>query len=200
MKSSKLICTVLLAVSALCASAAFAQGSMTLSTTVDEGMLTPTLSWQSEALSCEASGDTEWQGTKAGSGSVTLSAAPTTQARAFALVCATPEDTQAFLTWTPPTRNTDGTTLTNLAGYRLLYGNAANALNRTAQIDNAGASSYTLSNLAPGDWFFALRAFTTQGAESVLSNVTSKTTRAGVEWSQQTGVKVPEAPVLSSVE
>jgi hypothetical protein len=80
----------------------------------------------------------------------------------------------ASVGWTPPTQNTDGTALTNLAGYRISYGTDPNALVHTLQIANPGVSSYTVGNLAPGTWHFAVRAYTSGGTESVNSNVTSK--------------------------
>ena len=66
----------------------------------------------------------------------------------------------ATLTWTPPTTNTDGSTLTTLAGYRIAYGTSAAQLTQTIQISNAGMSSYVVENLAPGTYYFALRAYT----------------------------------------
>jgi hypothetical protein len=81
----------------------------------------------------------------------------------------------ATLSWTPPTANTDGTALTNLAGYRIAYGTSSTALTSTIQVANPGLSSYTLSNLAPGTYYFAVRAYTSSGTESNNSNVQAKT-------------------------
>lgn len=178
-------------------------GSFTLSTQANsDSTLTPTLTWQTtpEATSCTASGDAAWEGTKAGSGSETLAPFPTTSPKAYALLCQWPGDAQALITWTAPTENTDGTALTNLAGYRVHWGQAATELIHTMQLDNPGLLAYTVEGLTPGTWFFAVRAFTTQGAESALSNIVSKTTSEGVEWSQQTGVKVPKAPGMGDVQ
>ena len=80
----------------------------------------------------------------------------------------------ATLTWTPPTQNSDGSSLTNLAGYRVSYGTSPDALVHTVQIPNASASSYTVGNLAAGTYYFAMRSYTTGGNESVNSNVVSK--------------------------
>jgi fibronectin type III domain protein len=80
----------------------------------------------------------------------------------------------ATLKWTAPTQNTDGTSLTNLAGYRIHYGASPDALTYALQVANPGLSSYTLSNLAPGTYFFAVRAYTSDGTESKPSNVLSK--------------------------
>lgn len=81
----------------------------------------------------------------------------------------------ATLSWTPPTRNTDGSTLTNLSGYRIYYGTSSNALNQTVQINNAGLSTYMVENLSPSTYYFAVKALTSGGGESALSNVASKT-------------------------
>jgi hypothetical protein len=83
------------------------------------------------------------------------------------------------LSWTPPTQNTDGTPLTNLAGYRIVYGPSAASLNEwtapTIDVPNAGISTYVLENLTAGTWYFAVRSYTLAGLHSVNSNVASKT-------------------------
>lgn len=81
----------------------------------------------------------------------------------------------APLSWTPPTQNIDGSSLTNLAGYRIHYGTSPTAMTQTIQVANPGLRSYTVSNLASGTYYFAVRAYTSAGSESVLSNVESKT-------------------------
>ncbi len=174
-------------------------GSFTLTTQINtNGTLTPTLTWSTTpaATSCTASGDAAWAGTKAASGTQTLAAFPTTTPKAYALVCTWPGQTQALLAWNPPTLNTDGTALTNLAGYRVSWGTSATALTQVAQISNPSTTTYTVTNLTAGTWFFGVRAYTTQGSESALSNVVSRALTGPVEWSQSTGVKTPQAPVL----
>jgi len=47
----------------------------------------------------------------------------------------------ATVNWTPPTTNSDGSTLTNLAGYRIHYGTASNSLTQSAQVTNVGLTS-----------------------------------------------------------
>lgn len=192
------LAALVLVPSFLCAQAA-PTGSFTLATQVNaNGTLTPTLTWSTTpaATSCVASGDPAWAGTKAASGTQALAAFPTTTPKAYALVCTWPGQTQAMLTWTPPTQNTDGTPLTNLAGYRVNYGASAQQLVQAAQIANPAAVGHTISNLTPGTWYFGVRAYTSQGAESALSNIVSKAVTGPVEWTQSTGVKIPQAPVL----
>jgi hypothetical protein len=92
----------------------------------------------------------------------------------FAISVVDTSNGAATLTWTPPTTNTDGSTLTTLAGYRIAYGTSAAHLTQTIQLANAGVSSYVVENLAPGAYYFAVRAYTSSGAESANSNVVSK--------------------------
>lgn len=80
----------------------------------------------------------------------------------------------ATLSWTPPTQNKDGSALTNLAGYRLSYGSSPTALTQVVQIANPGATTYSLSDLAPGTYYFAVRAYVTTGSQSANSNIVSK--------------------------
>lgn len=80
----------------------------------------------------------------------------------------------ATLTWTAPTTNTDGSALTDLAGYHIYYGNSPSALSTMIDIASPGTLSYTLSSLASGTWYFAISAYTTSGLQSALSATGSK--------------------------
>jgi hypothetical protein len=80
----------------------------------------------------------------------------------------------AKLTWTAPTTNTNGSGLTNLAGYHIYYGNSPSAMTNVITVANPATTSYTVSNLASGNWYFAVNAYTTSGLESALSNTGSK--------------------------
>lgn len=81
----------------------------------------------------------------------------------------------ATLTWTAPVSNTNGSALTDLAGYDIYYGSSPSAMSTVIQVANAGATSYTVSNLASGTWYFSVSAYTTSGLDSALSNTGSKT-------------------------
>jgi hypothetical protein len=86
-----------------------------------------------------------------------------------------PTTGSATLSWTPPTQNTDGSTLSNLAGFRIQYGSSPSALTQTIQVANAGVATYVVTGLTSGSWYFAVRAYNTSGAESANSTVVSKT-------------------------
>ncbi|WP_324314425.1 putative Ig domain-containing protein [Povalibacter sp.] len=90
-------------------------------------------------------------------------------------VNAAPATGSATLSWVAPTQNTDGTALTNLAGYRIVYGTSSSALNQTITISNPSVTSYVVDGLASGTWYFAVKAYTGSGGESSQSNVASKT-------------------------
>jgi hypothetical protein len=93
---------------------------------------------------------------------------------AFSIAVIDQPNGSASLSWTPPTANTDGTTLTNLAGYRIVYGFAPTQLTQTIQLANPGLSAYVVGNLAPGTYYFAVRSYTSNGEESTNSNVVTK--------------------------
>lgn len=81
----------------------------------------------------------------------------------------------ATLSWEAPTTTTQGSQLTDLAGYRIYYGINRSDLSGTVQLNSVGLQTYVLDNLGQGTWYFAIRAVTSMGVESPLSNVVSKT-------------------------
>lgn len=81
----------------------------------------------------------------------------------------------ATLSWTPPTQNSDGSALTNLAGYQVLYGRTATDLNQTIRLDNPSINSYVVENLSAGTWYFAVVAVNSTGVTSPVSNTGNKT-------------------------
>jgi hypothetical protein len=70
------------------------------------------------------------------------------------------------LNWIPPTLRIDGTPLTNLAGYTILYGRMSGIYDYQIDIRNPGIVTYVVENLVPGDWYFAVVAFDTDDIES----------------------------------
>jgi len=81
----------------------------------------------------------------------------------------------AQVSWTAPTTNTDGSTLADLASYKVMYGRAADTLDQVAEVSNPGLTSYTVGNLSQGTWYFGVVAVNNAGVESDISNVASKT-------------------------
>jgi hypothetical protein len=87
----------------------------------------------------------------------------------------TPTTGSATLSWIVPTENTDGTPITDLAGYHIYYGTSAGALTTTVTIANPTETSYVVSGLAPGTYYFAIVAYNSAGIDSPQSNTASKT-------------------------
>ena len=81
----------------------------------------------------------------------------------------------AAVSWVAPTENSNGTALTNLAGYYLYYGTDSSSLTESVQISNAKTLSYVVTGLASGNtWYFAVSSYTTAGQQSALSAISSK--------------------------
>jgi hypothetical protein len=77
--------------------------------------------------------------------------------------------------WSVPTQNSDGSSIENLAGYRVRYGKSADSLTTMVTVGNAGIVNSTIQGLTPGVWYFSVTAFTSDGAESDDSTVVSAT-------------------------
>src|SRR6185436_18116253 len=80
----------------------------------------------------------------------------------------------ATLTWVPPTTNTDGSALTDLAGYKVYWGTSQGSYPNSTTLANPGLATYVVSNLAPATYFFVVTAYNSAGVESTFSGVASK--------------------------
>ena len=94
---------------------------------------------------------------------------------AFSITVTDVTNGTATVSWALPTTNSDGTPLTNLAGFHIYYGTSADSLNQMMDVTNSSVSTYVLTNLGPATWYFGVKAYTTSGAESSISNIASKT-------------------------
>lgn len=70
--------------------------------------------------------------------------------------------------WDAPTTNIDGSSLNDLAGYKIHYGTSSG--NYTTVVDVGNATSYTFAELNTGSWCFAVTTYNAAGAESDYSN------------------------------
>jgi len=77
----------------------------------------------------------------------------------------------ATVSWIPPTANTDGSVLGNLAGYHIYYGTSASNLNESVTLTNAGLTRYVVGGLATQTWYFAMTAYNSSGVESARTAV-----------------------------
>lgn len=81
----------------------------------------------------------------------------------------------AKLSWSAPMTNTDGSPLTDLAGFRIYYGLMPDALSERLQIADPAARSALIQGLTPGTWYFSISAYTARGVESARTPPASKT-------------------------
>ena len=79
----------------------------------------------------------------------------------------------ATLDWMPPTENSDGTVLTNLAGYTVYYGTSPNNLSQSVKVTNPGLTAYAVTGLSSGTWYFAVTSYSAEGVESTRSSTVS---------------------------
>jgi len=144
--------------------------------TVNQGA-NVTLSWSAtNATACTASG--AWSGSRAVSGSQQVG--PINAASTFSLTCSGPGGNvmemltvsatgPVALSWVAPTQNVDGTTLNDLAGYRIYYGTESRAYSDMVDVTAPGSTSHTLY-LPSGDYYMAMTALDGDGNESAYSN------------------------------
>jgi hypothetical protein len=76
----------------------------------------------------------------------------------------------ATLSWVAPTERTDGTALTDLAGYTIHYGRLSGVYDYQIDINTPGVVTYLVENLVPGEWYFAVTAYDSGGLTSDYSN------------------------------
>jgi hypothetical protein len=184
-------------------SAAPASGAAPLSTV---------LTWHVTGVdSCAASGS--WVGDKATQGTQTI-AGLNASAR-YTLTCnAASVPGSAVVRWTPPTHNTDGSLLTDLAGFAIQYGTDPNALNLGQDIPLALAlpvagstvdRQFVIKGLAPGKtYYFTMTAYAKAGMSSARTDVVNKAVPAPKTYAKAVDVAitaptVPKPPSLLMV-
>jgi len=135
------------------------------------------LDWSSTgAISCAASGG--WSGSKALQGSATVG--PNSQQTTYTLTCKNSSySTVAMagvsvydsvtLNWKPPTTRTDGTLLTNSAGYRIHIGTDSRDYTTRIRVSDPTVTERSIL-LAPGSYFIAMTTLDQDGVESQYSN------------------------------
>ncbi len=79
------------------------------------------------------------------------------------------------LSWTPPTKHTDGTPLLDLGGYKIYIRSGEGSYTELIDLPNPELTTYVVDNLAPGTYFFYIAAYDSVGLPSDASNAVSKT-------------------------
>ena len=79
----------------------------------------------------------------------------------------------ALLNWTAPTTHNDGSPLADLTGFKVYYGTASGGPYTTTL--NVGlVTTYTVTSLASGTYYFVVTAYDSAGNESVFTTEKSK--------------------------
>ena len=114
-----------------------------------------------------AASNTTSESTKSGDSTTTTATSP--------LVPPTKSAATSSITlgWIPPTQNSDGSPITNLAGYKIRYGTTSSEYTQTIALQNAGLTRYVVDNLPSGTYYFAITAYNSQGVESAPSGEVS---------------------------
>jgi hypothetical protein len=113
-----------------------------------------------------------------GGGSGAVGGAATSQAASSGVSGSNPPTASASavtINWMPPTENTDGSSLTNLAGYNIHYGTKSGNYTQTINVSNPGLATYVVDNLSPGKYYFTVAAVNSSGTESPMSPEVSAT-------------------------
>jgi hypothetical protein len=72
-----------------------------------------------------------------------------------------------LVSWQPPLVNDDGSTLTDLSGYKILYGTQPGVYSSSVTVSSAGLTNYMIENLQSGTkYYLAMVSVNSAGAES----------------------------------
>ena len=93
----------------------------------------------------------------------------------FTIVVTGPANGTATLSWSAPTDNSNGSPITGLAGYFVYYGTDPSNLTKSIDVAGATTTTYTVTGLTAGTYYFAVAAYNSEGVDSSLSNIGQKT-------------------------
>ena len=83
--------------------------------------------------------------------------------------------TTATISWSVPLFNTNGSSLTDVAGYRVYYGTSPTNLAYSISTASSAITSITITGLAPQTYYFTVTTLNSMGVESGPSGVLSWT-------------------------
>jgi hypothetical protein len=99
----------------------------------------------------------------------------TTALPAFSVQVVATATGSATLSWMPPTQNSDGTPLNDLASYRVYFGTTPGSYPNSVTLNNPGLASAVVEQLTPATWYFVVTSVNAAGIESAYSNPARKT-------------------------
>jgi hypothetical protein len=156
----------------------------------------PKLTWSTNPVATACVASDGWTGTKTASGSETLPAISAT--KTFVMVCSWASDLKATLSWSNPTKNTDGSDYSNAKAIRIRYGLSAAQLTQTTDVlppPLPTPTSYVVNALNPNTtYFFQVWAVNSFDVESAASPTVQKTTKAASNTSRTVGITVNPRP------
>src|SRR6185369_17082700 len=77
------------------------------------------------------------------------------------------------IAWTAPAKNIDGSTLTDISGYRVIYGTSPSTLNASVDVAGATTTSRSITGLSAGTYYFAVMTLNATATPSAPSNIGS---------------------------
>jgi len=80
----------------------------------------------------------------------------------------------ATLSWTPQLQNTDGSTLVDLAAYKIYYGTSPGSYSNQILINNPGLTTLVVDNLVPDTYCFVATSVNSADVESDFSNMATE--------------------------
>lgn len=83
-------------------------------------------------------------------------------------------DGVATLSWQAPTKDADGEPLTDLQAYMVLYGRSPDDLRYWKRIEDKSQTTFVVTGLGKGVWYFSVVAVNSKGRASAPSEVVSK--------------------------
>ena len=89
--------------------------------------------------------------------------------RAFAITVSQSALGYVTLNWLAPTENSDGSPLTDLAGYTIHYGTRSGRYDHEIRLDNPSVTTFLVENLVPVTYYFAATSFNSAGVNSAYS-------------------------------
>ena len=83
----------------------------------------------------------------------------------------------ATLSWAIPSARTDGTSLSmsEIDGYKIYMGESNTQLDLIMDLNKSTTTTYTVTDLASGTYYFSVTTYDIQGNESAFSNIADKT-------------------------
>ncbi len=98
----------------------------------------------------------------------------TVKTGAFEITVLSVASGMAALQWEIPASKVNSSPLDDLAGYRILFGRSPEDLDHSVFIDGAAVTTYEISALDPGVWYFAVVAVNANGLEGPPSTAAMK--------------------------